>query len=419
MSVGSLGSAGSPLNAPTPARPSGLLDRVRQRLVQDGAEVAGPALRAALAAEPALIADDAALAQFGVSLAADLTGAGPLEPLLRDPGVTDVLVNRADEVWVDRGQGVERTAVRFADEAQVRALAVRLAAAVGRRLDDASPHVDARLSDGSRLHAILPPLVPSTTLCLRSFRRRLVGVADLVEAGAFDSDAAALLEAIVAARLAFVISGGTGTGKTTVLAALLALVAPSERIVVVEDAPELRPDHPHVVPLLTRTANIEGAGAVGPAELVRQALRMRPDRLVVGEFRGADAMELLAALNTGHEGAAATIHANSAAAVPARFEALGALAGLDRSAVHSQLIAAIEVVLHLRREPSGRRRLAEVAVLRRAADGLTVVPVWAAPGATAGSAASGSSAVQAARADLAASLADRGVAVPAVLRGGR
>ncbi|MCW2604289.1 MAG: pilus assembly protein CpaF [Pseudonocardiales bacterium] len=389
--------------------PDGLLERVRQRLVRDGAVVAGPTLRAAMAAETALVADDHALDRLGLSLAADLTGAGPLEALLRDPDVTDVLVNGPTEVWIDRGSGLERAAVAFADEAQVRALAVRLAAAAGRRLDDASPHVDAQLPDGARLHAVLPPLAGATTVCVRSFRRRLVSIGDLVSAGTFDRAAGQLLEAVIAARLAFVISGGTGTGKTTVLGALLGLVAPTERIVIVEDAPELRPAHPHVVSLRTRAANIEGAGAIGPAELVRQALRMRPDRLVVGEFRGGEAMELLAALNTGHEGAAATIHANSAAAVPARFEALGALAGIDRAAVHSQLIAAIEVVLHLRRDPAGRRRLHEIGVLERGGDGLEVVTVWSARLQQWGPRSLN------ARSRLACALADRGVAVPPAL----
>lgn len=391
------------------ALPDGLLDRVRHRMAREGTTGAALTLHAAMASETALVADDQSLVRLGLSLAADLTGAGPLEHLLRDPQVTDVLVNAPNEVWIDRGCGLERAPVAFVDEAHVRALAVRLAAAAGRRLDDASPHVDARLPDGARLHAVLPPLTRATTLCLRSFRRPLVSIADLVVAGTFDDQAAVLLEAVIAARLAFVISGGTGTGKTTVLGALLSLVGPTERIVIVEDAPELHPVHPHVVSLMTRSANIEGAGAIGPAQLVRQALRMRPDRLVVGEFRGSEAMELLAALNTGHEGAAATIHANSASAVPARFEALGALSGLDRGAVHSQLIAALEVVLHLRRDPSGQRQLHEVALLARAAAGIEVVPVWA-PGRLVWPAAS----VEA-RARLAAAISDRGFAVPAVL----
>lgn len=391
------------------ALPDGLLDRVRHRLVREGAEASAPTLRAAMAAQVDLIADDQALEQLGASLAADLTGAGPLEALLRDPQVTDVLVNGPGEVWVDRGAGLQRAPIAFDGEAQVRALAVRLAAAAGRRLDDASPHVDARLPDGARLHAVLPPLAAATTLCVRSFRRRLVSLEDLVDAGTFDDGAARLLAAIVAARLAFLVSGGTGTGKTTVLGALLGLVPPGERMVIVEDAPELRPAHPHVVTLMTRTANIEGAGAIGPAELVRQALRMRPDRLVVGEFRGAEAMELLAALNTGHEGAAATIHANSPAAVPARFEALGALAGMDRAAVHSQLAAAVDLVLHLRREPSGRRRLEQIGAVARSGDGVAVVPIWSHRPSEWGPES------RRARSRIADVLADRGLAVPAAL----
>lgn len=400
------------MSAPRPpggGLPDGLLERVRHRLVRDGSPASAAMLQAAIAAEAELIADDHALAHLGVSLAADLSGAGPLEALLRDPQVTDVLVNGPGDVWVDRGGGLERAQVAFAGEAQVRALAVRLAAAAGRRLDDASPHVDARLPDGARLHAVLPPLTAATTLCVRSFRRRLVSLADLEAVGTVDAGAARLLEAVIAARLAFVISGGTGTGKTTVLGALLGQVAPSERIVIVEDAPELRPAHPHVVTLMTRTANIEGTGAVGPAELVRQALRMRPDRLVVGEFRGAETMELLAALNTGHEGAAATLHANAASAVPARFEALGAMSGLDRAAVHSQLAAAVDLVLHLRRDRGGLRRLQEIGMLTRVEGGVDVIPVWS-PRPREWSVES-----VRARSQTAALIADRGIAVPAAL----
>src|SRR5262249_1528101 len=218
---------------------------------------------------------------------------------------------------------VERSVVAFADDAAVRRLAQRLAAAAGRRLDDASPFVDATLPDGTRLHAVLPPITPATTLSLRVLARRRFELRELV-----DAQVATLLRAIVAARLTLVISGGTGTGKTTLLGALLGCVPPSERLVVIEDAAELVSGHPHVGRLVTRTANVEGSGAIGLRELVRQALRMRPDRLVVGEFRGAEIVELLVALNTGHEGGAATLHANAAADVPARLYALGALGGV-------------------------------------------------------------------------------------------
>lgn len=295
---------------------------------------------------------------------------GPLGGLLADPSVTDVLVNAPDEVWVDRDGRLERSTVRFADETAVRSLAVRLAASAGRRLDNGAPFADVRLPDGNRLHAVLPPISPrGTSLSLRVLAARRFGLHDLVRCGSVSADAADLLRRIVAARLAVLCSGGTGTGKTTLLGALLGLADGRERIVVVEDAAELHVEHPHVVRLEGRTANVEGAGGVTLRDLVRQALRMRPDRLVVGEVRGAEVLDLLVALNTGHEGGMTTVHANTADDVPARLEALGALAGLERAAVQSQFGAGVDVVLHLTRSPAGHRALAEIALVRRGADG--------------------------------------------------
>jgi pilus assembly protein CpaF len=245
-------------------------------------------------------------------------------------------------------------------------------------LDDAMPFVDAVLPDGTRMHAVIPPLVPTTTLSLRVLARRPHDLDSLVAAAAMPGYVAEILRAVVAARIAFVVTGGTGTGKTTLLGALLGEVTASERLVVIEDAPELVAAHPHLVRLVTRSANVEGAGAVGLRELVRQALRMRPDRLVVGEFRGAEMVELLVALNTGHEGSAATLHANSAADVPARFAALGALAGLPSPAVTSLVASAIEVVIHLHRGADGRRAVAEIGVVQRDSANLVVVTAWSA-----------------------------------------
>lgn len=351
---------------------SDLADRVRRRLVTEGDAALGAAVRA----ESEGIVDDAVLARLHGDVEAELRGAGPLEPLLALPGVTDVLVNGPDSVWVDRGQGTERVPVTFAGETAVRALAQRLAATAGRRLDDAMPFVDAVLADGTRLHAVLPPLVASTTLSLRVLARRRLDLAALVGLGAMPLEIAAMLRGVVTARLSAVITGGTGTGKTTLLGTMLGEVGAAERLLLIEDAPELVVGHPHVVRLVTRGANVEGAGAVGLRELVRQALRMRPDRLVVGEFRGVEMVELLVALNTGHEGSAATMHANSAADVPARFEALGALAGLPAAAVASLVGSAIDVVVHLRRDASGRRAVAEVGLLDRAGAELVVTPAW-------------------------------------------
>lgn len=346
------------------------LEAVRDRLARSPGELTPHRVAEALRESGRPVGDAAVLAVYE-TLRRDVVGAGPLEPLLRTPGVTDVLVNGADRVYLDRGGGLELTTVRFPDEDAVRRLAQRLAAVGGRRLDDATPYVDLRLPDGTRFHAVLAPLArPGTVLSLRIPRPRTFGLDELVRLGTLTPHAAALLDEIVAARLAFLVTGGTGSGKTTLLAALLSRVAPDERIVLVEDASELRPDHPHVVALEGRPANIEGAGAVEVRTLVRQALRMRPDRLVVGEVRGGEVVDLLAALNTGHEGGCGTLHANSAVDVPARVEALALPAGLGRAAAHSQLASAVDVVLHLARGADGTRRLTQVAVPARGADGL-------------------------------------------------
>ncbi|MEW2526726.1 TadA family conjugal transfer-associated ATPase [Streptomyces sp. NPDC047071] len=360
------------MNAVVGAR---MLDGVRQWLAANGTEPTPARVAEALRAQAGVLGDAEVLGA-AQQLRSELVGAGPLEPLLADPSVTDVLVSAPDRVWVDRGGGLELTEVAFRDAAAVRRLAQRLAAVAGRRLDDARPWADARLPDGTRLHAVLPPVaVGSTCLSLRVVRPRAFTLAELTAAGTVPPGGERFLRALLDARLSYVISGGTGSGKTTLLSTLLGLVGPGERIVLAEDSAELRPEHPHVVRLETRPANQEGAGFVGLDDLVRQALRMRPDRLVVGEVRGAEVVHLLAALNTGHEGGCGTLHANAAADVPARLEALGTAAGLDRAALHSQMAAALSVVIHLARDRAGRRRVAEVHVLERDATGLvTTVP---------------------------------------------
>ncbi|MFC7487255.1 TadA family conjugal transfer-associated ATPase [Knoellia sp. CPCC 206453] len=288
-------------------------------------------------------------ASEGARLREQVLGFGPLEPWIGLATVTDVLVNGDGAVWVDRGGGVEDTGVRL-DAGAARALATRLAGLARRRLDEAQPWVDGVLPGGVRLHAILPPLAESGThLSLRVPRHQPVGVDGLVALGAVGDGLAEVLRRVVAARLSFVVVGGTGVGKTTVLGALLSECASHERIVVVEDVRELAPAHPHVVRLQGRIPNVEGVGGVTMVDLVRQALRMRPDRLVVGEVRGAEVREMLAALNTGHDGGAGTLHANGLGEAPARFEALGALAGLGREAVHAQLRGAVQVVIEVAR----------------------------------------------------------------------
>jgi pilus assembly protein CpaF len=340
-----------------------LLERVRDVLASEGAPPTPARVAMALRSHGVVHGDAEVLAVVD-ALRRDTVGAGPLEPLLRLPGVTDVLVNGPAQVYIDRGQGLESVSVRFADDASVRRLAQRLAATGGRRVDDATPFVDVRLVDGTRFHAVLSPVArPGTCLSLRLPPRRAFTLDELVAAGSMSRSAAGLLGDIVAAEVAFLISGGTGTGKTTLLAALLSRVNPVHRLVLVEDSAELRPDHPHVVSLEARPPNVEGAGTVTQRDLVRQALRMRPDRLVVGEVRGAEVIDLLAALNTGHQGGCGTIHANSAADVPARLEALGVTAGLSRQAVHSQVASALQLLVHLRRDPGGLRRVSEICAI--------------------------------------------------------
>lgn len=351
-----------------------LLAAVRERLAAtDG--LADAASIGAVVRDSGMVLDRPRLARLTRALQGELTGLGPLDPVLADPAVTDVLVNGPREVWVDRGQGLLPAGISFQDEAAVRQLAVRLAARAGRRLDDATPFVDARLPGGQRLHAVIPPLaVRGTAISLRIPSRRQFTLGELVRARAVDEAGARWLSALVAARAAFLISGGTGSGKTSVLGALLGLVPARERLVIVEDTCELDPVHPHVVSLEARPANLEGQGAIPMRTLVRQALRMRPDRLVVGEVRGAEVVDMLAALNTGHEGGCGTVHANSAAAVPARLAGLALAAGMPMSGVHAQVHAGIDAVVHLARLPGGLRVVAQIGVVKSSGGEAVVVP---------------------------------------------
>lgn len=291
---------------------------------------------------------------------------GLLAPLIADSRVTDVFVN-GGQVWADRGSGLERQPALALGADDARALAVRLIGLAGRHVDEASPCVDARLGDGIRVHVVLPPVAPHGPLIsIRLPAVRPWSLDALAAVGFLPGRTRARLESLVAKRRNVLISGAAGSGKTTLLSAMLGLAPPGERIVVMEDVGEIRIDHPHVVSLETRQANLEGAGAVGLARLVREALRMRPDRLVLGECRGEEIRELLTALNTGHDGGAGTIHANSLADVPARLEALGALAGLGPEAVGRLATSALDAVVHL--ELAGGRRVAAIGrpVLDRA-----------------------------------------------------
>ena len=300
---------------------------------------------------------------------------GPLLPHL-DDAVTDVFINGAGGLYVDRGGGAEPVAAWRASEREVRDLAVALVGLGGRHLDDQAPCVDVRLDSGVRVHAVLSPVSTSgTALSIRIPRVRAADLGSLAALGAFDARQHAWLLGLVADRANVLITGGTGTGKTTLLSALLSEASPVERIVTIEDVAELRPRHPHHVGLEARQPNLEGAGGITLARLVRESLRMRPDRLVVGECRGEEVRELLTALNTGHDGGAGTLHASGLRDVPARLEALGALAGMDAVALARQAVSAFTVVLHLDRAPGGTRRIRQAGRLVIAGDRLDIEEV--------------------------------------------
>ena len=296
---------------------------------------------------------------------------GPLRPLIADASVTDVLVT-GERVWVDRGRGVEPVSLRLRGQGRSRALAVSLIAAGGRHLDDANPCVDVRLPGGVRVHAVLPPVaIDGVQISVRVPAAAGLGFDQLCASGTIPFMLQGVMRGLVARRASMLVVGSTGAGKTTLLAALLGLVPHDQRIVTVEDVAELRVRHPHVVQLEARQANTDGAGGIGLDRLVLQALRMRPDRLVVGECRGPELRELLTALNTGHEGGALTMHANSVGDTATRLEALGALTGLDAPAIARQAVSALDVVLHVARgtAPGGGRRLTGVGVLELDANG--------------------------------------------------
>jgi len=300
---------------------------------------------------------------------------GPLASLVADPLVTDIFVNGSETVWADRGSGLVRATVQLGAEGDVRELAISLLALGGRHIDESSPCVDARLHGGIRVHAVLPPIsATGTLLSIRLPSVTRISLDDLGAQGVF-GEHRTLIDRFVARRENLLITGAGGSGKTTVLAAMLASAPAFERIVAIEDVAELRVDHPHFVSLEARQANIEGAGEIGLARLVREALRMRPDRLVVGECRGEEVRELLSALNTGHDGGAGTLHANSLADVPARLEALGAIAGLGAEAIARQSVSAIGAVLHLERSGT-QRRLAQVGRLRLDSRGRLAIEEW-------------------------------------------
>jgi pilus assembly protein CpaF len=302
----------------------------------------------------------------------DTIGLGPLEELLCDPEVEEVMVNGHEHVYVERRGRIEATDVRFADEAELRNSIERILAPLGRRVDELSPMADARLSDGARVNVVIPPLaVDGPALSIRRFAAKRPTAAQLVELGSMSMATCDLIANAVRARQSVLISGGTGSGKTTLLNALSAFIAEGERVVTIEDAAELRLQQPHVVRLESRPASVEGRGEVTIRDLLRNALRMRPDRIVIGEVRGAEALDLLTALNTGHRGALSTVHANSPADALRRLETLALMAGvgLPHAAIREQLGRGFELIVHLERRADGGRVVAEVAEVVRAAGG--------------------------------------------------
>jgi pilus assembly protein CpaF len=364
-------------NGPAGSMPAGLVQRVLSRLLADGSVASDPvSLRATVAealAEDGIVLPAARLAAVVASIGDELTGLGPLAPLLADPAVTDVLVNGPAEVWVERGGVMERAAVRFPSAAALAALVQRVVAPLGLRVDESRPWVDARLPGGERFHAVLPPLAPDgPVVTIRTFARRRLQLRDLIERDALDEATGRLLEAMVAAGVAIAVSGATGTGKTTLLNVLAAAIPPQERVVTIEDVAELRLPGPHVVRLEARPPNVEGRGEVPLRQLVRNALRMRPDRIVVGEVRGPEVLDMLQAANTGHHGLMTTLHAGSPEEVPARLEAMALAApGAGLDVVRRLVCGGIGAVVHLERTSTANpgRRIAAVAELVTTSDG--------------------------------------------------
>ncbi|MCB0864476.1 MAG: CpaF family protein [Solirubrobacterales bacterium] len=309
----------------------------------------------------------------------DTVGLGPLEELLRDPEVEEVMVNGHEEVWIERRGRLERTEVSFADEGQLRDVIERVLGPIGRRVDELSPMADGRLADGSRVNVIIPPLsVGGPAVSIRRFAGIRPSPYELLRRGSVDAELLELLRAAIAGHRNLVVSGGTGSGKTTVLNALSSFIEPGERIITIEDAAELSLQQPHVVRLESRPPGIEGSGEVSIRDLVRNALRMRPDRILIGEVRGAEAMDLLVALNTGHRGALSTVHANGPGDALRRIETLAMMAGLGvpHDVVRAQLAGAIDLVLHLERGAEGSRFATTLAEVLVVAGAPAVREVW-------------------------------------------
>lgn len=365
--------------------PERLKELVRQRLLQEpapgllGGDPGQRRLRLSEAVQRTLQAERillpaAELAGLLEEIADDVLGFGPIEALLRDPAVTEVMVNSATDVFVEREGRIERARVRFGSIAQVVHLVERVVGPLGLRIDESQPYVEARLPDGSRLHAVIPPVsIRGPVVTIRKFSVRPFTPADLVGNGTVSGEMAELLDASVRARLNIVVSGGTGSGKTTLLNTLAASIPPDERVVTIEEAAELRLPLEHVICLEARPPNVEGRGEITVRDLLRNALRMRPDRIIVGEVRGAETLDMLQALNTGHDGSLSTCHANSPRDLLGRLETMAMMAGLGlpAGAIRQQVATALDLVVQTARLPDGSRRVVQLTEVRGLAeDGL-------------------------------------------------
>jgi pilus assembly protein CpaF len=354
----------------------------RRRAEAAAGRVGGDGLEGAVAEivdDHAAVLSDRRRARIRELILRDTVGLGPLEQVLADPAVTEVMVNGPHEVYVERRGRIEPTDVRFASEEALRDAIERILAPLGRRVDELSPMVDGRLADGSRVNVVIPPLsVDGPALSIRRFTGARPGPDELVASGTLTAELRNLLAEAVRGRRSMLISGGTGSGKTTLLNALSAYIGSEERVITIEDAAELRLRQPHVVRLESRPPSVEGRGEVTIRDLLRNALRMRPDRIVIGEVRGGEALDLLTALNTGHDGALSTLHANSPADALRRLETLALMAdvGLPHEAIREQVRRGIELVVHLARSPQGERRVVEVGEVVQAVGGVGVRELW-------------------------------------------